>query len=206
MTGTATMRRWIIPLALALIVLGGTAYVLVRGDGSATTATENVPIGGAFTLVDQDERTVTEADFRGKWMLVYFGYTYCPDLCPLGLQTMATAIDDLPADIAGQLVPVFVTIDPARDTPELMKSYVAQFHPALVGLSGTQAQVDAAVKAWRVYARKGDQSADGSYLMDHSTFTYLMNPDGRYATHFGHDATPEAMAAKIRELIGGRTS
>ncbi|MFO1037940.1 MAG: SCO family protein [Geminicoccaceae bacterium] len=200
------MRRWIIPLALALIVVGGGAYLYVRATEVVPAANEAVPIGGDFTLVDQNGRTVTQADFRGKWMLVYFGYTYCPDICPLGLQTIAAAIDDLPAEVAGQLVPVFITVDPARDTPEVMQAYVGQFHPALVGLTGTQAQVDAAVKAWRVYARKGEVAQDGTYLMDHSTFTYLMDPEGRYATHFGHDATPEAMAAKIKQLVTGTTS
>jgi protein SCO1/2 len=133
-------------------------------------------------------------------MLVYFGYTFCPDVCPLGLQTVAEAMDALPEAVREQVVPVFMTVDPARDTPEVMRSYVGAFHPKLVGLTGSEAEVAAALRAYRVYARKHEPK-DGAYLVDHSTFTYLMDRDGRYLAHFGHGATAEAMAKRIAELV-----
>jgi cytochrome oxidase Cu insertion factor (SCO1/SenC/PrrC family) len=136
-------------------------------------------------------------------MLVYFGYTWCPDACPLGLTTVAQALDELPPATADKIQPVLITVDPERDTPAVLKEYVSAFHPRLIGLTGTASEVQAATKEWRVYARKGEPRPDGGYLVDHSTFTYLMAPDGTYATHFGHDATPEAMAARLREIVGG---
>ena len=131
-------------------------------------------------------------------MLVYFGYTFCPDMCPLGLSTMADALDDLPPELQDQVVPVFITVDPERDTPAVLLDYVPQFSPRLVGLTGTPVEITAAERAYRVYASKSDATAaDGSYLVDHSTFTYLMGRDGKYLSHFGHDTTPEDMAKAI---------
>ena len=136
-------------------------------------------------------------------MLLYFGYTYCPDACRLGLTTMAEAMDLLPAATADKVVPVLITVDPERDTAAVLKDYVGAFSPRLVGLTGTPEEVQPVLKEWKVYARKAEPAADGSYLMDHSTFTYLMAPDGAYAAHFGHDTAPEAMAEKIESIVGG---
>jgi protein SCO1/2 len=133
-------------------------------------------------------------------MLVYFGYTFCPDICPLGLQTMTQAIDGLPPEQQEQIVPVFVTVDPERDTVQVMRDYVGSFHPRLVGLTGSTAEVGEALRAWRVYAQKAEPK-DGSYLVDHSTFTYLMGPDGRYVTHFGHATTAEEMTQRVGEAL-----
>jgi protein SCO1/2 len=134
-------------------------------------------------------------------MLVYFGYTYCPDICPLGLQTMTEAVHELPDEVARQVVPLFITVDPERDTLPVMTEYVGLFDDGLIGLTGTPAEIGAVTKAYRVYARKADSSTAADYLMDHSTFTYLMGPDGEYVTHFGHGTTPEQMAARIAELV-----
>lgn len=187
---------------LAVIVLAGLLWLWLDPLAKAP-GTGAVPIGGPFALVDQDGRPVTEQDFRGRWMLVYFGYTWCPDACPLGLTTIAEALDALPPALAAQVVPVLITVDPERDTPAVLKGYVAAFHPRLVGLTGTPEAVAAAEKAWRVYARKADARPDGGYLVDHSTFTYLMAPDGSYATHFSHDVAAEEMARRIAALVGG---
>jgi cytochrome oxidase Cu insertion factor (SCO1/SenC/PrrC family) len=162
-----------------------------------------VPIGGPFALVDQDGRRVTEADFRGRWMLVYFGYTWCPDACPLSLTTMVEALDLLAPEVAERITPVLITVDPERDTPEVLKDYVAAFDPRLVGLTGTAEEIAAATRAWRVFARKAEPQANGDYLVDHSTFTFLMAPDGSYAAHFTHAIAPEELARRLAELVRG---
>lgn len=158
-------------------------------------------LGGPFQLVDQDGQTVTDASFAGKFMLIYFGFTFCPDVCPTELQAMATAIDDLGA--SGEKVqPILISVDPARDTPAQLKSYVASFHPRLVGLSGSDEQVAAAAKAYRVYYAKGPADADGNYVMDHTSFVYLMGPDGKLRSVFRAGASPEAMAAEMEKQLG----
>jgi protein SCO1/2 len=160
-----------------------------------------VQIGGPFTLVDQDGETRTEADFKGEYMLIYFGYTYCPDVCPTALNDMGLALGEL-GKSADKIRPVFITVDPARDTPERLKPYVANFHPRMVGLTGSDEAVTAAAKAYRVYFAKAKTEAEpGEYLMDHTSIIYLMSPDGRYLTHFGHGTSIEAMAKRIRENL-----
>ncbi len=159
-------------------------------------------IGGSFTLVDQNGKTVTAGDFRGRFMLVYFGYTYCPDVCPTTLTTMADAIDILDGD-GDSVVPVFITVDPERDTPEHLKMYVNYFHPRLVGLTGTTQSVAAAAKAYRIYYAKApeDGASGDDYLMDHLSFVFLMGPDGAFRAHFENGIGPEAMAKRIREYL-----
>ena len=197
--------RNVIMAVLAVFVLAGAMLGLARWLTPAppheAAQSDTVSIGGPFTLVDQNGQEVTDEKFRGRLMLVYFGYTYCPDVCPLGLTTIAEAIDQLPAEDRDQVVPLFITVDPERDTVAVMKDYVGAFSDRLVGLTGSAAQVDAAVRAYRVYARKGESDADGTYLVDHSTFTYLMDRDGRYLAHFGHSATPEEMAKRLETAI-----
>ena len=189
-------------LAVLILVTAG-AWLWLWQGGRATVAASAVPIGGPFTLIDQDGRTVTQADFAGRWMLVYFGYTYCPDVCPLGLTTIAEALDQVPEPQRDRIVPVLVTVDPERDTPEVLKEYVAAFGPQFEGLTGTPEQVAAALKTWRVYSRKAEAQPDGSYLVDHSTFTYLMDPSGAYASHFSHGVTPEEMAGRLTQIVKG---
>ncbi|MFO1075003.1 MAG: SCO family protein [Geminicoccaceae bacterium] len=198
------MRRWLVAGLAILVALtvGVAGFWLVSPEAQTTAAKGTIPIGGSFSLLDQNGRRVTEQDFRGRFMLVYFGYTFCPDVCPLGLQTLTQAVDDLPAELRERVVPVFITVDPERDTVAVMKDYVASFGPRLVGLTGSPAETGQASRAWRVYAHKGE-AKDGVYLVDHSTFTYLMGPDGAYVTHFGHDVTPEAMAQRTADAIRG---
>lgn len=198
------MPRWLVAVlvALALVAAAGLGWRFLMPAAETTVSAQQgtVPIGGPFSLIDQNGRRVTDQDFRGRFMLVYFGYTFCPDVCPLGLQTIAQAMDGLPQDVQDQVVPIFVTVDPARDTVEVVRSYVQAFHPKLVGLTGSEAEIGAAVRAYRVYARKAEPK-DGAYLVDHSTFTYLMDREGRYLAHFGHGTTPEEMARRIADLV-----
>jgi cytochrome oxidase Cu insertion factor (SCO1/SenC/PrrC family) len=199
------MPRWLAAL-LAVIVLVTAAVLGVRYliPAAPDTAQEQgeVPIGGPFTLTDQTGNAVTDRDYRGRFMLVYFGYTFCPDMCPLGLQTIAQALDELPPELQERIAPLFITVDPTRDTVAVMKDYVGQFHPRLIGLTGSEAEIAEAVRAYRVYASKAaTTAADGSYLVDHSTFTYLLDRDGKYLTHFGHGTTPEEMAQRLKDLV-----
>jgi cytochrome oxidase Cu insertion factor (SCO1/SenC/PrrC family) len=191
---------------LALISAGVAALLVTRADdqpaAAAVTSHGTALVGGPFTLTDHTGARVSDADFRGRWMLVFFGYTYCPDVCPLDLQVMVEARELLPAAEAAKLAPIFITVDPERDTVEQLASYVTLFDPALIGLTGSRAEIDAAIRAYRVYARKAEGGAAGDgYLVDHSAFTYLMGPDGAYVTHFGHGTTPEQMAARLKELL-----
>jgi len=158
-------------------------------------------VGGPFSLVDHTGRRVTEADFAGQSKLMFFGYTYCPDMCPLGLATIAAAYDQLDPAEQAQLVPIFVTVDPERDTVDAIADYVDLFHPAMVGLTGTVDETDAAARAYRVYYRKAESESATDYLVDHSTFTYLMDGDNHYVTHFGHDASPADLVEGIRRHL-----
>ncbi len=179
-------------LGLALVVTG-----LFRPDESNVGAAR-VNVGGAFTLTNQEGVTVTDEDFRGGYTLIYFGYTYCPDLCPTELQTITFALDEL-GDDAKKITPLFVTIDPTRDTVEAMRDYVSHFHPRLVGLTGTDQQIKQITKSFGVYYTVSDDDGSSTeYLMDHSTTLFLMGPDGQYRTHLRASATAKEMANAIK--------
>ncbi len=193
-------------LAAIIALFAVVAYLAVpqllpRRDGGETAGSGVVSIGGPFSLIDQEGRTVTDKNYAGKLMLVYFGFTNCPDICPTGLQTIALAMDDLGAD-AEKVQPILITVDPERDTPQVMKEYVQAFHERLVGLTGTPEQIAAVAKAYRVYYQKvvlKDSSL--GYSVDHSGFIYLMDGKGQYLSHFRHDATPEQMVQRIRARL-----
>lgn len=167
-----------------------------------------------FSLVDQHGQPVTDKDFRGSFMLVYFGYTYCPDVCPLGLQRMSMAIEALGPD-AERVVPIFITLDPERDTSKVLAAYTSHFHPRLVGLTGTVEQIDAAEKAYSVRSFKlflppsfddeeserEDDSDNSRYLMQHSASTYLVGPDGRLESIFPHEISPREMARQLEGFV-----
>ena len=187
-------RRQALLLAPAAILAAGMAgafaFIGLRDEPA-------VPIGGPFALQDGDGRTITDAQFRGRWMLVYFGYTHCPDACPTALNDMATALDQL-GDRKKDVVPVFITVDPERDTPAVMKDYVGAFGTPIAALSGSRPQVEAAMKAYRVYAAR-HPTKDG-YDMDHSSIIYVMDPQGRLGAIFTHETSPDQIAAKLKEL------
>lgn len=184
-----------------LAVLAVSAYVVFaalvpRSQDEAGSG--QVAIGGPFELVDHNGRTVTEKDFAGRLMLVYFGFTHCPDICPTGLQTIAIAMDQLGA-AAEKVQPILITVDPERDTPAVMKDYVQAFHERLVGLTGSPEQVAKVAREYRVYYQKVTlKESSLGYSVDHSGFIYLMDGQGKYLSHFRHDATPEQMAQRIK--------
>ncbi len=165
-------------------------------------AHSDVDIGGPFTLVDQTGTPRTEADFAAKPMLIYFGFTYCPDVCPLSLDVMSAALDELNAtapETYDALAPLFISVDPHRDTPDQMADYLSYFHPKITGLTGTPDQIDAVKKAFRIYAVRRDDSE--AYNIDHSSFFYLMDGAGRYLAHFTHTLAPDVLAQKIHQTL-----
>lgn len=164
---------------------------------------QGLTLGGPFTLTDQTGREVTERDFAGRFMLIYFGFTYCPDVCPTELGVMASAIDIL-GDQGARVTPALITIDPERDTPAQLADYVSRFHPRMIGLTGTAQQVAQVARAYRVYYARVRPQGSGDYLMDHSSFTYLVGPDGRVRQLFRPETAPEAMAAAIRSHLAAR--
>ena len=184
---------------LLALALGGFALWQTRGQfPSSGTAL----LGGPFTMVNHKGETVTEKSFAGKPMLLFFGFTFCPDVCPTELQVMAAALDELGA-AGADIQPVFVSIDPERDTPDVMAAYVGNFGERFTGLTGTPQQVADMAKAYRVFYQKQDNKADpASYLMDHSSITYLMGADGKFLKHFTYSTDAKALAQGLRLALG----
>jgi protein SCO1/2 len=199
--------RLVIIVVLGFLVgaLGGAALIfLTRGMPTHEVKTSGKAlIGGPFTLVDQNGKQVTDKDFRGRYMLVFFGYTHCPDVCPAELQVMSQALDDL-GPKASEIVPVFVSVDPERDTPKVIGAYVKNFGPNFVGLTGSAEQVAQAAKAYLVLYSKffpNGQANKNDYSVDHSSFLYLMGKNGEYVTHFNFGTSPEKMAETLRSYF-----
>ena len=160
--------------------------------------------GGPFSLTAHDGRTLADTDFRGRFMLVYFGYTHCPDLCPEDLSVTSAALNLL-GDDAARIQPLFITVDPGRDTQAVLAAYVESFHPSLIGLTGSEAEIAAAAKAYRVHRRKVAPNAaakdQAGYLVDHSSLAYLMGPDGAFRTLIPHGADAARLAAILRKYL-----
>lgn len=199
--------RWI-GVGVAVAVLAGWAALWLRPQAvrqvvrsaAGIAAQGNVQVGGPFSLVDQAGTPVTDATWRGRWMLVYFGYTTCPDVCPTELQTIAAALDSLGKQ-AAMVVPIFITVDPERDTPARLAEYVKLFDDRLVGLTGTPQQIDAVARAYRVYYARVTPKDSPTYLMDHSSFLYLMGPDGTLRALFRPGSTAQDLAEAIRSRL-----
>jgi protein SCO1/2 len=158
-------------------------------------------VGGPFTLIDQDGRTVTEETYRGKWLLVYFGYTHCPDTCPMTLGNIDAALAQLDPGMRARIQAIFVTVDPERDTPAVMKDYVGAFPEAgIVGLSGTPEQVTMIEKAYRIFVQRHD-AHDGDYSMDHTSVIHIVDPAGKFAGLASDLMGPDRLAARLRQLV-----
>ncbi|HUB13982.1 MAG TPA: SCO family protein [Acetobacteraceae bacterium] len=182
-------------LLVAVLLLGTGVFLWLSG------ATGGAAIGGPFTLESSTGQTVTDRAFRGKYLLVYFGYTYCPDVCPTTLNTLTAALERL-GPKAKDLTPIFITVDPQRDTPQAMKQYTAAFSPALVGLTGTPDEIAKVAREYRVYyAKHVTGPGPNDYSMDHSSIIYVMGPDGRFIAPLRADESPAEMAADIQKLM-----
>jgi cytochrome oxidase Cu insertion factor (SCO1/SenC/PrrC family) len=195
-------RTFIIIIAiLGVIFVGaiGSGVWIVTQSGRGGAEGSNL-VGGPFQLTDHDGRNVTQADYADAHKIVYFGYTYCPDVCPTGLTVITEALDLLGPKASG-VKPLFITVDPERDTVEVMADYRQHFHPSFSNLTGTPEQIAAVARAYRVFYQKAEDDGEGAYLMDHSAVTYLMAPGGGFLAHFGPDTTPEMLAEALRDVL-----
>ena len=180
-------KSHLIRIAVILIVGLGTAAFIANNQIQQTKPSYQKPIkrpdvvsknfGGAFTLTNHLGQSVTHQDFDNQYRLIYFGFTYCPAICPTELQRISTILKNIEAEKSDLIQPIFITIDPERDTIEVMKNYVELFHPRLIGLTGTSAQIDVAKKAYKIYAAKVQDETMSDYTMDHSSFIYFIGPD-----------------------------
>jgi len=189
-------------LLAGLVILGVGAFLALSlhetPRGAAGTLLASA-IGGPFRLVDQNGKTVTDGDLKGKWSLVYFGYTHCPDACPTALNDISIALDGL-GPKRDAVRPVFITVDPERDTAEVLKAYVTSFDAPIMALTGTPEEIAQAAKEYRVYYAKHPE-AGGDYSMDHSSVIYVMDPEGRFTASFTHENTPEDIAERLKKLL-----
>lgn len=186
----------IVGLLVAVLLLSAGGYLFLTGSQPAALG-----VGGPFSLIDGDGNKVTDQTWHGKYMLVYFGYTFCPDVCPTTLASVAEALDKMGAK-ADRIQPLFITVDPKRDTPAVVKQYAAAFGPRIAGLSGSPEQIAAVAKAYRVYyAEHRTGTGPDDYTMDHSSVLYLMGPDGRFIAPVRADQDGPEIAAALTKLM-----
>lgn len=199
----ATSRRSV----LVSVALFATSVIAGAGLQSTLAGEPNDPLagrfGGPFALMSHEGRLVSDADFRGRFLLVFFGYTHCPDLCPAGLATMTAALE-MAGPEAAAIQPLFITVDPDRDTAQVLAAYVKSFHPSLLGLTGGEAEIASLAKAYKVHRRKvlTPPAADpADYVVDHGSLTYLMGPDGTFRTLVPHNTPAERLAALLQGYV-----
>jgi protein SCO1/2 len=202
-------RLSIVGLLGVVIAAGIAAYQIraqqTRNAADATQGIAGAPsVGGPFELVTHTGKEVTQADFNDKPKLIYFGFTYCPSICPAELQKMAAALEDLGPDKARQLYPLFITVDPERDTQKVMKDYVTMFHDRLIGLTGTQAQIDKVKEEYKVYASRVDSDKTTGYTMDHSSYIYLMSADNKLVKIFDRSDSAKKVAKGVQSYLESR--
>jgi len=205
--GMPSRTKWLLTALIGLLVFNAavlvalqtarqSSQVAISGQGITTGVAD---VGGPFSLLTADGKAVTDQSFRGKWMAVYFGYTFCPDACPTALGNMSVALEKLGKD-ADKIQPLFITVDPERDTRQVMAAYLESFDRRIIGLVGTPAQTSAVAKAYRVYFKLHKEQGD-NYLVDHSAYFYIMGPDGKFVDVV-EGATPgDQIADKLRRLI-----
>lgn len=184
----------LLPLLLAACAPSG-------GATNATPPLAGAKIGAPFALTDQDGKPATDKSFAGKYRIMYFGYTFCPDVCPTTAQTIGAAmriLDKTDPALSARVVPVFVTVDPERDTPAVVKQFVTAFHPRFVGLTGSVAAIETVKKAYGVFSSKDKVQANGGYLVEHSNAAYLMDPDNKPVALLPTDEGAEAVAKEIK--------
>lgn len=201
----ASRKALLLALLIGLAAGVLTAVIMLAVPGSNGTRVETsgkALIGGPFSLLDATGKRVTENDFAGRPMLVYFGFTNCPDVCPAGLQVIAAALDRLGSDTAGKVAPLFITVDPERDTPEILGQYVKSFHSNIVALSGSVDDILGVTKAYRVYVKKvPDETDPTQYSVDHSSFMYLMDGKGAFVRHFPHSVDAAVLAEELSKAV-----
>ncbi len=209
---TSKFRSVLLAMAAMTIMAAGFAVTSqnARSHDMGNMAGKDMPVptfanaagvgASGYNLIDQNGKAVTDKDFKGKYQLIYFGFTSCPDVCPLDLRKMVDAVNLLGSK-AGRIAPIFITVDPERDTPDVMKKYVALFSKNLTGLTGSKKQVMAAEGSYKVYAAKATSKSMTDYTMNHSAYIYLMGPDGTFIDVFDPQDKAEDIAAKLKKLV-----
>ena len=201
--GSAGRRTFLAMMAAGLVLLGGALFFVTR---MAQEQRQQIgQLGGPFELVDMDGRRFTQENLKGKYTLLYFGYTYCPDICPTELTIIAEALDRL-GERRREFRVIMVSVDPERDTPQVLKDYMSNFGPEFIGLTGTPEQIRRMAKLWRAYYRKVPDPDGNGYSMDHSAVTYLLDKNGHYLRHFAYGTPPERMVRGILDAIRGAES
>ncbi|XP_071840608.1 protein SCO1 homolog, mitochondrial-like [Apostichopus japonicus] len=200
--GPITWKSLIITFGLGGILLAGFKYAQkqkeLEMEKERNKALGKAAIGGPFSLVDQDGNPKTNKDFLGKWVLLYFGFTHCPDICPDELEKMISAVKKINSSKnLMEVVPLFISIDPERDTPEVIKDYVHEFFDGLIGLTGNQQQVNEVARNFRVYYSQGPRDEDNDYIVDHTIIMYLLSPEGDFVDYYGQNKTDEEVAGGI---------
>ncbi len=192
------MNKFLSVTLLLMLVITGISLLATRESTPslpADSASGKASIGGAFTLIDRNGNSISDSEFRGKIMMVFFGFTHCPDVCPLTLATYTSTLELL-GDKASLVAPVFITIDPARDTPERLKEFLANFDPRIIGLTGTEAQIKDVAALYKTY-----YSEEQGGMMNHSALIYIMGKDGAYIEHFPHTIAPEKLTKALLEVV-----
>lgn len=197
-----TQRAGLIFLMVFMMVAAFVAFITLTGKPAINPfkrpdTNDNITIGGPFTLINQEGKEVKDSDFEGKYRLVYFGYTFCPDVCPADLLTLSATMQALGND-ANKIAPIFITIDPERDTIEQLQQYMQNFDPRITALTGSKEAIAQAANGYKVYYQEVEDQKMTGYLMDHSAIIYLMDPRGRYLTHFPHGTNAELIVEKIK--------
>lgn len=192
-------RRAAACIALAMALLLGAC-----SSGSAPPPLQGATMGGAFTLTDQNGRRVSDRDFAGKYRIVYFGYTFCPDVCPVDMQVIGAGLRQFEAAAparAARVQPIFITVDPARDTPPVLRQFVAAFHPRMIGLTGSEAEIAQAARTYRIFYERGEPGAGGSYMVNHTRMAVLYGPEGQPIAMIPHDQGAAGVAAELERWV-----
>ena len=197
---SATLKRTI----AALLVTALPVACSGPNPGPSKPPLEGARIGGPFALVDQDGKAATDRNFLGKYRIMYFGYTFCPDVCPVDMQNIGAAMRTLESSdpaLAAKIVPIFVSVDPDRDTPAVLKEFVRAFHPRMVGLTGSPQAIAQVAKEYAVYYQKGELTPGGGYMVSHARLAYLMDPQGKPVALLPQDQPPDKIATEIRHWV-----
>jgi len=190
------------PVALLLMAL--TFAVAGCSSPSAPPPLQGATMGGPFTLTDQNGRRVSDTAFAGKYRLVYFGYTSCPDVCPVDMQVIGAGLRQFEAEDserAARVQPIFITVDPARDTPAVLRQFVAHFHPRMIGLTGSEAEIAEAARKYRIFYERGEPGAGGGYMVNHTRMAVLYGPQGEPVAMIPHDQGPQGVASELRRWV-----
>lgn len=188
----------------AVLVLLVALLLAACSSQGAPPPLEGASMGGPFTLTDQNGHRVSDRDFAGKYRLIYFGYTFCPDVCPVDMQVIGAGLrrfEAADAARAAKVQPIFISVDPARDTPEVLRRFVAAFHPRLLGLTGSEAEIAQVAREYRVFYQRGEASPGGGYMVNHTRMAVLYGPDGKPITIVPTDHGPEGVAAELGRWV-----